>query len=212
MEVKCLSTSWWLKDLWRAVEIVVLRTELLTEGIKPPIKMNSQQKKVNDYWLLSQAVIDLRLALLFMFIDAIVYLFGDRRHFTFSVWLDKIIQSLEPVLIWSQKVCATYRHRAASTHNQRQQNSDQNVVQIIQTLTIKKQNKTISRICLPTFGTQCYMMRHRTATSLMQFIITSRPNIIQNEDGLTKEHGPHFLGMFHLLKLNISKRLFYHFF
>lgn len=75
--------------------------ELLTEGIKPAIKMNSQQKKVNDYRLLSQAVIDLRLALLFMFIDAIVYLFGGRRHFTFSVWHDKIRQSLEPV-VWSQ--------------------------------------------------------------------------------------------------------------
>lgn len=46
-------------------------------------------------------MIDLRLALLFMFIDAIVYLFGDRRHFTFSVWHDKIRQSLEPV-VWSQ--------------------------------------------------------------------------------------------------------------
>lgn len=38
--------------------------------------MNSQQNKVNDYSLLSCAVIDLRLAMFSVFIDAIVYLFG----------------------------------------------------------------------------------------------------------------------------------------
>lgn len=44
--------------------------------IGPAVKMNSQQNRVNDYRALSQTVIDLRLAWVFMFIDAIVYLFG----------------------------------------------------------------------------------------------------------------------------------------
>lgn len=54
----------------------MLRAELLTEGIGPAVKMNSQQNRVNDYRALSHTVIDLRLAWLFVFIDAIVYLFG----------------------------------------------------------------------------------------------------------------------------------------
>lgn len=41
--------------------------------------MNSQQNTVNDYQALSDAVIDLRQAWLFVFIDAIVYLFGAQR-------------------------------------------------------------------------------------------------------------------------------------
>lgn len=60
----------------RESEIKVLRAELLTEVIGPAVKMNSQQNRVNDYRGLSRAVIDLRLAWLFVFIDAIVYLFG----------------------------------------------------------------------------------------------------------------------------------------
>lgn len=38
--------------------------------------MNSQQNRVNDYRALSDTVIDLRQAWLFVFIDAIVYLFA----------------------------------------------------------------------------------------------------------------------------------------
>lgn len=58
---------------------------------------------VNDYWPLSRAVIDLRPALLFVFIDAIVYLFGDIEYFIFSVWLHVYqdeAESLERVLVW----------------------------------------------------------------------------------------------------------------
>lgn len=55
----------------------MLGAELLTEGIGPAVKTNSQQNRVNDYRALSShTVIDLRLAWVFMFIDAIVYLFG----------------------------------------------------------------------------------------------------------------------------------------
>lgn len=43
------------------------------------VRMNSQQNGVNDYRGLSPTVIDLRLAWIFMFIDAIVYLFGAQR-------------------------------------------------------------------------------------------------------------------------------------
>lgn len=49
------------------------------KGDWPAVKMNSQQNRVNDYRALSQTVIDLRLAWVFMFIDAIVYLFGAQR-------------------------------------------------------------------------------------------------------------------------------------
>lgn len=54
----------------------MLRAELLTEVIGLAVKMNSQQNRVNDYRALSRTVIDLRLAQVFVFIDAIVYLFG----------------------------------------------------------------------------------------------------------------------------------------
>lgn len=47
--------------------------------IGPAAKMNSQENRVNDYGPLSHAVIDLRLAMVSVFIDAIVYLFGARR-------------------------------------------------------------------------------------------------------------------------------------
>lgn len=63
----------------RIAEIKVLRAELLTGAIGPAVKMNSQQNTVNDYGALSQTVIDLRLTWVFMFIDAIVYLFGAER-------------------------------------------------------------------------------------------------------------------------------------
>lgn len=50
--------------------------------------MNSQQNAVNDYRTLSQTVIDLRLAWLFVFIDAIVYLFGPHEDsFVQSGWI-----------------------------------------------------------------------------------------------------------------------------
>lgn len=57
----------------------MLRAELLTEVIGPAVKMNSQQNRVNDYCPLSHTVIDLRLAMVSVFIDAIVYLFGAQR-------------------------------------------------------------------------------------------------------------------------------------
>lgn len=47
-------------------------------------------------------MIDLRPALLFVFIDAIVYLFGDIEYFIFSVWLHVYqdeAESLERVLV-----------------------------------------------------------------------------------------------------------------
>lgn len=66
-------------------EIKVLREELLTEATGPAAQMNSQHSRVNDYRALSRAVIDLRLAWLYVFIDAIVYLFGAQRpHFTLT--------------------------------------------------------------------------------------------------------------------------------
>lgn len=81
MEVKCLLTGWWLKGLRGDKRA---RAELLTEGIRPAVKMNSQQNTVNDYrGLITHTVIDLRCAWLFMFIDAIVYLFGARRLLEF---------------------------------------------------------------------------------------------------------------------------------
>lgn len=58
------------------IEIKVLKTELLTGGIVTSVEMNYQQNRVNDSWVLSDAVIDWLHAWLFMFIDAIVYLFG----------------------------------------------------------------------------------------------------------------------------------------
>ena len=64
----------------------MLRAELLTEAIGPAAKMNSQQNRVNDCRPLSRAVIDLRLAMLSVFIDAIVYLFGARRLSSQSDW------------------------------------------------------------------------------------------------------------------------------
>lgn len=57
----------------------MLRAELLTEAIGLAVKMNSQQNRVNDYSPLSHTVIDLRLAMVFVFIDAIVYLFSAQR-------------------------------------------------------------------------------------------------------------------------------------
>lgn len=77
-----------MKDLSRVREIKALGAELLTEEIRPAVKMNSQQNRVNDYRALSQTVIDLRLAWLSVFIDAIVYLFGAQRLLLFfQVWL-----------------------------------------------------------------------------------------------------------------------------
>lgn len=61
----------------------VLRAELLTEVIGPAVKINSQQNRVNDYRALSRTVIDLRLPWVFVFIDAIVYLFGAQRLLEF---------------------------------------------------------------------------------------------------------------------------------
>lgn len=55
------------------------RSRAADRGDWPAVKMNSQQNRVNDYRVLSRAVIDLRLAWVFMFIDAIVYLFGAQR-------------------------------------------------------------------------------------------------------------------------------------
>lgn len=85
LNIWCLVIHLWRLNVYRLVmtegpiEIKALGAELLTEGIRPAVKMNSQQNKVNDYRALSQTVIDLRLAWLFMFIDAIVYLFGAQR-------------------------------------------------------------------------------------------------------------------------------------
>lgn len=87
LNIWCLVIHLWRLNVYRPVmtegpiEIKELGAELLTEGIRPAVKMNSQQNKVNDYRALSQTVIDLRLAWLFVFIDAIVYLFGAQRLF-----------------------------------------------------------------------------------------------------------------------------------
>lgn len=76
----------------------MLRAELLTGVIGPAVKMNSQQNRVNDYRALSQTVIDLRLAWVFMFIDTIVYLFGGTEA-TRVFHSDWMCNKIKPVFV-----------------------------------------------------------------------------------------------------------------
>lgn len=72
--------------------------------------MNSQQNRVNDYRALSGTVIDLRQAWLFVFIDAIVYLFAAQRLlgvllFFFLLWLDMKQDQTGWSEFYTQKIC-----------------------------------------------------------------------------------------------------------
>lgn len=70
-------------DMQATWQIKALGDELLTQVIKPTVKMNSQQNTVNDYRDLSQTVIDLRRVCLLMQL----FTYFMYRGYFFSLWL-----------------------------------------------------------------------------------------------------------------------------